>query len=191
MGVRIDRNKAGMWATLGAVVLLCVSAAACAPMQVSSHVDRERDFSQYRTYDWGPADTLPAGDPRLERNAFFQDHIQGAIERNMAARGFERAAPGTVPDVRLHFHAVIDRRLDVNQLDSRAGYRVGGDSQAGLADYEEGTLVVDVIDVQSNRLVWRGWARNSLEGVLENKDRLARQIEDAVRLMFQRLPAAR
>jgi hypothetical protein len=96
-----------------------------------------------------------------------------------------------VPDVRLHFHAVIDRRLDVNQLDSRAGYRVGGDSQAGLADYEEGTLVVDVIDVQSNRLVWRGWARNSLEGVLENKDRLARQIEDAVRLMFQRLPAAR
>jgi hypothetical protein len=173
------------------VVLLCVSAAACAPMRVSSHVDRERDFSRYRTFDWGPADALPAGDPRLERNSFFQDHIQGAIERNMVARGFERAAPAAVPDVRLHVHAVIERRVDVDRLDSQAGYCGRDDCRVGLSEYEAGTLVVDMIDVQTNRLVWRGWAQDSLDGVLENRDRLARKIEDAVRLMFLRLPAAR
>jgi hypothetical protein len=48
-----------------------------------------------------------------------------------------------------------------------------------------------MIDVRTNRLVWRGWARDSVEGVLDNKDRLARKVEDAVRLMFMRLPAAR
>jgi hypothetical protein len=181
----------GLRRVLVTALLTCIGAAGCAPLQVGSHVDRERDVSRYRTYDWGPADALPAGDPRLERSSFFQDHIQGAIERNMAARGFARAAAGTVPDVRLHFHAVIDHRIDVNQLDSRAGYCVGGDCRAGLADYEQGTLIVDIIDVQTNRLVWRGWARDSVEGVLEDQDRLARRIEDSVHLMFLRLPAAR
>ena len=73
--------------TLGAVIVAgsCV-VAGCAPMRVSSHVDRDLDFTRYRTFDWGPADALPAGDPRLERDAFFQDHIQGAIERNLAAK---------------------------------------------------------------------------------------------------------
>lgn len=174
-----------------AVVIVACAIAGCAPIRVSSHVDRERDFTRYRTFDWGPADALPAGDARLERDAFFQDHIQGAIERNMAARGFERAAATVEPDVRVHFHAVIDRRLDVNRLDSQSGYCGGNDCQAGVSEYEEGTLVIDMIDVRSNRLVWRGWAQDSVEGVLENQDRLARKIEDAVRLMFMRLPAAR
>ena len=176
---------------LAAALLMCVHAVACAPIQVSSHVDRGRDFTRYRTYDWGPADALPPSDPRFERNSFVQDHIHGAIERNMAARGFERAAVGETPDVRVHLHAVIDRRLNVNQLDSRAGYCIAGDCQAGLADYQQGTLVVDVVDAQTNRLVWRGWARDSVDGVLENRDRLARKIEAAVRLMLERLPAAR
>jgi hypothetical protein len=182
------RVRLGMGA---AVVTWVCMVAGCAPMRVSSHVDRERDFTRYRTFDWGPADALPAGDPRLERNAFFQDHIQGAIERHMAARGFERTDPATAPDVRLHFHAVIDRRIDVNLLDYQSGYCSRSDCQAGVSRYEEGTLVVDMIDVRTNRLVWRGWAQDSVEGVLDNQDRLARKIEDAVRLMFERLPAAR
>jgi hypothetical protein len=163
----------------------------CAPMRVSSHVDRERDFTRYRTFDWGPADALPAGDPRLERSAFFQDHIQGAIERGLAAKGYRHADSGAVPDVRVHFHAVIDRRLDVDAVDYQSGYCSRNDCQAGVSEHEQGTLVVDMIDVRTNRLVWRGWAQDSVEGVLENQDRLARKIEDAVRSMFVRLPATR
>ena len=179
-------------AKAGAVVLTCVGVAAgCAPVRVSSHVDRARDFTQYRTFDWGAPDALPAGDPRLERDAFFQDHIQGAIERHLAARGLERADAAAVPDVRVHFHAVVDRRLDVDRLDVQSGYCDGGDCRAGVSDYERGTLVVDLIDVRTNRLVWRGWAQDSVDGVLDNQDRMARKIEDAVRLMFERLPAVR
>jgi hypothetical protein len=186
----VPSMRVSLW--LGAVIVAgsCV-VAGCAPMRVSSHVDRNLDFTRYQTFDWGPADTLPAGDPRLERDAFFQDHIQGAIERNLAARGFARAAATATPDVRVHFHAVIDRRIAANQLDSQSGYCSRNDCQTGVSEYEEGTLVVDMIDVRTNRLVWRGWARDSVEGVLDNQDRLARKIDDAVRLMFMRLPAAR
>ena len=116
-----------------AMMAAALLATACAPMRVSAHVDRAQDFSGYRTFDWGPADALPAGDPRLERSPFFQDHIQGAIERQMAAKGFERAAVGGAPDLRIHFHAVIASRLDVDELDYQRGYCPGSDCRSGVS----------------------------------------------------------
>ena len=60
------------------VAIAAVAATGCATtMTVSSHVDRGIDFARYRTYDWGPADALPTGDPRLDRNPFFKDHVRG------------------------------------------------------------------------------------------------------------------
>ena len=86
----------------------------CATVNVSSHIQRGLDFAPYHSYDWGPADGLPAGDPLLDRDAFFRDHMEGAVERQMAARGFERSAPGTAADLLIHYHASINQRIDVD-----------------------------------------------------------------------------
>ena len=164
---------------------------ACATLRVSSHVERGHDFTRYRTFDWGSADALPAGDPRLDNDRFFEDHLEGAIEKQMAARGYARAAVGTVPDVRIHYHAVVARHLDVDEADRRSGFCTGDGCLPGIVDYEQGTLIVDVIDASTNRLVWRGWAQGSVEGVLGNRARLARRIDQSVGGLFVRLPAAR
>ena len=67
---------------VASVVASALFIGACATtMSVSSHVARGVDVARYRTCDWGPADDLPTGDPRLDRNPFFQDHLQGAVER--------------------------------------------------------------------------------------------------------------
>ena len=75
---------------LAALTLSALIWTACATMNVSSHVRRGIDITEYRTFDWGPADALPTGDPRLKQDPFFQDHMMGAFEKEMAARGFER-----------------------------------------------------------------------------------------------------
>ena len=167
------------------------SLSACATMRVSSHVERGIDFTRYRTFDWGPADGLPAGDPRLDNDRYFEDQVEGAIEKQMAARGYERAAANAVPDVRVHYHASIDRRLAISELDRRGGYCEGDPCLPGVVDYEAGTLVVDLIDARTNRLIWRGWAQDGVQDVLGNRDRLARQVKAGVAGMFTRLPAAR
>src|SRR6478609_9468217 len=51
-----------------AAALLTTASAACAPMTVSSHVERGLDLTRYHTFEWGMADALPQGDPRLDRN---------------------------------------------------------------------------------------------------------------------------
>jgi hypothetical protein len=156
-------------------------------MNVSSHVERGLEFSRYHTYDWGPADALPTGDPRLDKNPFFRDHLEGAVEKRLAAKGFERSTSGT-PDLLIHYHANITDRIDVNRVDRQYGYCYGVDCSARVVEYEGGTLVLDIVDARTNRVIWRGWAQDSVEDMLNNQDRMARKIDEAVERMLKLLP---
>jgi hypothetical protein len=171
-----------------AVAICALAVTSCATMNVSSHVQGGLDFAQYRTYDWGPADALPTGDPRLDKNPFFQDHILGAVEKQMAVKGYERSESGT-PDLRIHYHASINQRIDVYGVDRDRGYCYDDDCKARVTDYEAGTLVLDLVDTRTNRVIWRGWAQDTVEDVLNNQDRMAKKIDEAVRRMLARLPS--
>ena len=89
----------------------------CATLRVSSHTDRGLVWSKYKTFDWGPADALPVGDPRLDQDPFFQDHVEGAIEKAMTTHGFARSVVSEPSDVLIHYHANVRERLDVDQID--------------------------------------------------------------------------
>jgi hypothetical protein len=170
--------------TVLAVSVLVVTG--CATMRVGSYTGRGIDFTPYLTYDWGPADALPTGDPRLDNNAFFRDHLEGSVERQMAARGYARAA--SHPDLLIHYHATIERRLDVDSIDRQYNNCYEDGCLPRVVAYDAGTLVVDIVDARTNELIWRGWARDSMEGVLDDQDRLEQQVSEAVSRMFQQLP---
>ena len=155
-------------------------------MTVSSHIERNVDFVDYLTYDWGPPDNLPVGDPRLDNNPFFKDHLQGAIEKALAAKGYERAAT-EAPDLLVHYHANVSQRVEVYNADSQYGYCYEN-CNARVVDYEEGTLVVDIVDRETNKVVWRGWAQDAMDGVIDNQQRLEKQVDEGVTKMMLLLP---
>ena len=155
-------------------------------MNVSSHVERGLAFAQYHTYDWGPADAFPTGDPRLDKDPFFRDHMTGAVEKELSSRGLEWATSGT-PDLLVHYHANITDRIDINRVDRQRGYCTA-DGCPDVVNHEAGTFVIDVVDGRTNRLIWRGWAQSSVADILKNRDRVARRIDDAVTRMFARFP---
>ena len=165
-----------------------LAAAGCATMGAGSHVESGLDFSRLRTYEWGSPDAFPIGDPRLDKNSIFLDHLQGAVEKQLAAHGYERVVTGR-PQLLIHFHASVSKRLDVNVADARYGYCLDQGCRAGVAEYEAGTLIVDVIDARTNRLIWRGWAQDSVDGVLEDRDRMVRLVDTGVSRMFASFPA--
>ena len=162
------------------VVVGCATA-----MNVSSHVERGVDFRAFRTYQWGPADALPTGDPRLDRNPYFKDLVQGAVERQMAGHGLVFRDQGRT-DLLVHMHANVTDRVDPNRLDEWCGYTEG---IAKDMTYEAGTIVIDVIDATSGRLIWRGWAQTSVAQMLTDRDRMRETIEAAVARMFNQWPA--
>jgi hypothetical protein len=170
-----------------AITILGMSVSACATMMVSSHTRRDIEVAQYRTFDWGPPDALPTGDPRLDANPFFHDHMQGAVERQLAARGIELSSSGA-PDLLIHYHANVTQRVDVNRIDPQYGNCYGEDCRVRVMEYEAATLVLDVVDSRTNRVVWRGWAQDSFVGVIDHPDRLQRMIDTAVERMLDRFP---
>jgi hypothetical protein len=155
-------------------------------MNVSSHIERGVDFAQFRTWDFGPADALPTGDPRLDNNPFFKDYLEGAVGKALETRRYVRTTSGT-PDLLVHYHANISKTFDINGVDSRYGYCTA-DCEPRFIEYEQGTIVLDVVDTRTNRVVWRGWAQENINGVIDNQELLRRDVNKAVTRMMERFP---
>ena len=171
------------------VIVAACLLSGCATMRVSSHTEPGLAWSQYHTFDWGQADSLPPSDPRLQKDPYFRDRFEGAVERQMAAKGFERSAASAAPDLLIHYHAAISERIDADEIGRQSGYCDAVDCVPRVSRYEAGTLVVDIVDARTRRLIWRGWAQDSVEDLLDNQDRMARKINEAVSRMLARLPS--
>jgi hypothetical protein len=113
--------------------------------------------------------------------------ITSAIQNNLAAKGYGSADKA---DFRINFHTLTKDQTEVHDL----GYGPApfgrepyfGDYSYGrlfIDKYEEGTLVIDVIDIATNRLVWRGAHTRRLERRALNAVE-AQTVVDAILLNF-------
>lgn len=169
--------------TLAGVAIGAVTVVACATMQVSSFVERGADVTKYRTYAWAPAEDQATGDPRLDNNTFFRDRLQAQVDRRLDDRGFEKT-PGVGPDLIVHYHASVTQEINAAGLD-RPNVTC---EDCRPYVYDAGTIVVDLVDARTNRLVWRGWAEGTLEGAIDNQAFMERRIDEAVAQIIERLP---
>jgi hypothetical protein len=90
----------------------------------------------------------PIVDRRFER----------AIREALIDRGFSQSS--SQPDFRVTFNTVTKTRTELNDYGPRTFRRYPyygyGGRYLDLDEYEEGTFIVDIIDAQSQQLVWRG-----------------------------------
>lgn len=170
---------------LTAVVLSAALATGCASIRIGSFVERGVDIRQYHSYSWGPPDTFSTGDPRLDNNRFFDERVRAQVEKALAARGFSKAAAGD-PDLLVHYHASVAQEIDVRNIDTRYGYCAQADCRPFV--YDAGTLFVDLVDPGTNKVVWRGWAEGSVDGVIDNQAWMEARIDEAVARILAKLP---
>jgi hypothetical protein len=168
---------------LATLVLAAFTIVGCAPLKVSSDVERDVDMTRYHTYSWDSTDLLPTGDPRLDNNPFFHRRVQADVEKELATRGFEKATSGT-PELLIHYHASVYQKIDVNSADEQRGYCGGYKPYV----YEVGTLVLDLVDARTKRVVWRGSAQGMVEGIIDNQDWMEQKIDQAVTQLLATLP---
>ena len=157
----------------------------CATMNVNSYLERGTDLRQYRSYSWGAADTLSTGDPRLDNNRFFDERVRAQIEKQLAQRGFEKTSEDQA-SLLVHYHASVSQEIDVRDLDSSDAYCAKEECRPFI--YDKGTLFVDLVEARTKRLVWRGWAEGSVDGVIDNQAWMESRIDEAVAKILTRLP---
>jgi hypothetical protein len=164
-----------------ALALSILALSGCAPLGVHAFSDSGADFNRYRTYKFAPSGSASTGDPRLDHNPFFNQRMQADVEKELAARGFEKTRSAR-PDVLVQYHVSVSQETEIKDTE-----------ECRLNDcrplvYDAGTLMVDFVDPRTNKLIWRGWAEGSMDGVIDNQSWMEQKIDDSVRRIFAKLP---
>lgn len=164
---------------------------------VGSDYEASTDFSTYASYAWEEIGSAMTGDPRLDDNPFFEARVRGAVEQQLAIRGFDVVADEDA-DLLVHYHMFVQPRGEINfdyigwELDRRRGYTIFDRSSLGtdvyVNDYDEGMLLVDIADARDKHIVWRGWAQLDVTSALNDREVMDARIRQAVEKVIALFP---
>lgn len=160
------------------LVLLALSAVvACSPIGVQTDYDRKIDFSKYKRYKWLPPKQQP-------KNQVIADRIREAIEYRLGRKGFQKQEEVGKPDFLITYHGRITTKIDV--VTTEYGYSHWHRStmqKTSVYRYNEGTLVIDVIDAPTSQLIWRGVGVGAVTAASRNE-----MIDQAVDEILKQFP---
>lgn len=149
------------------LLMLIVFAAAsvgCSSISVNHDYDREADFPSYKSFAWVPQQTTAVGDAKqaMQTNTLLDKRIRNAVNAELESRGM--AIDTENPDLLIAYHTGIDQKVNVTDWGySYPRYYGGwGGGNVDVTTYDEGTLIVDLIDYKTKQLVWRGAATKAL-----------------------------
>jgi hypothetical protein len=168
-------------AALACIMFLFVGISAA--QQVKTDYDRAADFAQYKTYSW---EHLKTKDP------LFVDRIKNAVNAVLAARGWKQVeSGGDVSIVAIQMTSNQETLTTFyNGFGGGWGWRRFGGGGIGEATtttetYSVGTLVVDLFDAKTKKLLWRGSSSDTLSN---NSDKNIKNLDKGVEKMFKQFP---
>ena len=151
--------------------------------QVKTDYDRAADFAHYKTYSWEHVKTK---DPLLV------DRIENAVNAVLAARGWTQVESGG--DVSIVAVQLTSNQESLNTFYSGFGGGWGwrrfggggfGEATTTTETYKVGTLVVDLFDAKTKKLLWRGSSSDTLS---DNSDKNIKNLNKGVDKMFRQFP---
>ena len=167
------------------VLAVMWAVAACAPSpKIGYDFDRSADFSAYHTYAWLSGDQEKTGDRRADSSSVDM-RIRIAVGTQLRLKGYQ-ALPEGKPDFYVAYHVGLkDGSPDVSTQyysDGMAGRafshsadtRSAGKSAPAVNEtpsYLTGSLLIDIIDAASQKLVWRGTAAGEVDPGLTSQQR--------------------
>src|SRR5262245_14563197 len=181
------------------LVALTALAVGCETVRVRTDYDHTIDFANLRTYAWldPPLREAPreeggrGGDPFTE-NTLIDRRVRDEVDAWLTNRGFRRAAEGEQPDFFVRYELVSrdvprDSPVFVSTGFGRFGSGFGygsGVGYSGSTTYQEGTLILDVIDPATEQIAWRGWGTSQARDLQMTPERL----RNSVSAVLERFP---
>ena len=161
------------------LLLACVSFA----QHVKTDYDHGANFGQYKTYSWEKVQT---------KDQLLVDRIKSAVNSALAAKGWTEVASGGDVEVFAIETTQNQQTLDTFYNGFGGGRRWGGfggfgDATTTVETYKVGTLVVDLFDAKTEKLIWRSSSTDTLS---DKADKNTKNLDKGVNKMFQHFPPA-
>lgn len=178
---------------------LTIASLSCAPVWAAKpqiQWDQDYDFGAVETFAWRESpDTSIEGS-----NPFMHSRIVASVAYQLTTRGLTEVDTDESPDVLVTYHTSTEDRVRLQS--SSVGYGFGGYGLGGwgyygygmggpglsttttnVVEYSEDTLVVDIVDVATQTLVFRGTVT---EVFSESPQKAEKQMDKAIDKMARR-----
>ena len=160
------------------LAMLFFLTAASFAQHVKTDYDRTVNFDQYKTYSW---QTVKTQDP------LWIERIKSAVDAALTEKGWTQVpSDGNISLVAIE--ATHNRQtLNTFYNGFGGGWRWGGFGNATTTvdNYKVGTLVLDIFDGQTKKLVWRGSASDALSN---KSDKNIKKLDKEVQKMLKDFP---
>jgi len=152
------------------VVLIVLSLVGCSSLKVNVDYDPDYDFSAPRSY-------AIAHHARAGEDTLFNDRLIKALNEELAAKGYVQV-PKQEAQLIFVFHTNVVDKTQIDTDYEMIGYRrygFGGHMIATTSTYTytEGTLILDALNPQNQKIVWRGTATDILSKKKSPEERTA------------------
>jgi hypothetical protein len=164
--------------------------------------DPKVDFSAPKTFAWMPGPRLSVDDPRIDA-PLLEKRIREAVASQLETRGYTRKLAGT-PDFYVAYQVALKGKLSVKPVPSVYGFDPGwgwhhrgqfGSGPTGTGPYvkdaEAGSLILDIIEPEGSKLVWRGYIEAHIDPDRDSERKKIERINEAFRLLFEPFPPRR
>jgi hypothetical protein len=160
------------------IAMFIFLATASFAQQVKTDYDRNINFSQYKTYSWEKVKT---------QDPLWVDRIKSAVDADLTAKGWTQVpSDGNISLVAMEA-TKNEKTLNTFYNGFGGGWRWGGFGNATTTvdTYKVGTLVLDMFDTQTKKLVWRGSASDTLS---DKTDKNIKNLNKGVQKMLKHFP---
>jgi len=155
---------------------------------VRTHIDKSLDanFSALATYAWLPAPVEGEKGYR-DPNSEVDQLISDAIDHRFKALGYEKITEGEA-DFQVAYFVAVEKKKHVIYDTGSYGYSSMFADNVYVHHVEEGSLVIDVMDPKSKKIIWQGSAKTELkkESTPQSRKTLVNQV---VRSLLKHFPA--
>lgn len=176
------------------VLALMLATGGCSQVFVQSDFDPSANFTALRTYAWFAAEQPKSGDVRVD-NPLLDARVRAAVETALNSRGYMKTDAN--PDFFLIYHAAVSREIEVTTTSTPIyppalyGWHyvappVWVERKVPYV-YDKGSLIVDVIDANNEKLMWRGSIQAELDKYATPQERGTR-LDAAVKKMMAQFP---
>jgi hypothetical protein len=170
-----------------------VALVSCSTVRVESDYNPQVDFSTLRSYAWMPDPPDVSSNPLLH-NSILDGRIRSAVDRTLAGKGI-RQVEVSQADFLVNYYVNLEQKIRVDTVPTTSyGYGYGGwyggtASETRVQQYEEGTLILDVVDPEKDELLWRGSGSTRVSKKTSPEAR-EKKIDEIVSKLLESFPPA-
>lgn len=185
------------------IPIMLVFLVSCSTVQVTNNWDKTLDFKEFKTFSMYPWDKQ--NDELI--NEYDRETITMSVISEMERRGYEHVEKGG--ELIVSTFVILENKTDyqayTNHYGGYAGYGggwgyygspwaygygwgpgyYGGNTTITKVDYLQGTLIIDLFELKSKKLVWQGIGTGKVDDNPATRDR---KLPKTISHIFRKFP---